>query len=182
MNLVHKADRYELELVSACVNHDRQAQRTVYDKYKDRMYTILYRMLNDEDDAADALQDAFIQIFKSIGSFQGRSTLGAWIKVIVVRAGLAKQKKVIPIESLEDQTALSEQVTIEWDENLTGEYLEKGIAQLSQGYRNVFLLIEVEGYSHKEVAELLGISIGTSKSQLYNAKQKLQKILKEIMY
>ncbi len=144
------------------------------------MYTILMRMLNTEEEAEDALQNAFIQIFHSLHNFKFNSTLGAWIKTIVIRAGLAMQQNPIdfqPLDSSHERIKSSE-----WDQNLTGAYLEKGIKELSEGYRNVFLLIEVEGYSHKEVGELLGISEGTSKSQLFHAKRILQKKLKELMY
>lgn len=141
------------------------------------MYTLLFRMLDDEDDAADALQEAFIEVFKSLPGYAGKSSLGAWIKTIVVRCGLAKQRKTLglqPLEELEDDA-----LPVQWDENLTGEYLDWAIRQLPEGYRNVFLLIEVEGYSHREVSETLRIAEGTSKSQLYQAKRQLQRLLRE---
>ncbi len=143
------------------------------------MYTILVRMLNSEEDAADALQDAFIQVFRSLPGFRGESTLGAWIKTIVIRAGLARQKNPVFFESLDSAIDIAD--PLEWDQNLTGEYLEKGIRKLPEGYRNVFLLVEVEGYSHKEAGELLKIAPGTSKSQLFQSKRLLQKILKDLM-
>ncbi len=154
-------------------------QKSLYDRYKDAMYTILYRMLNDEDDAADALQESFIQIFRNLKSFKKQSSLGAWIKTIVVRTGLAKQKKNVAFEEIDEQTQSIEPII--WDSNLTGEYLDKAIRQLPDGYKNVFLLIEVEGYSHREVSEMIGISEGTSKSQLFHAKKALQKSLVDIM-
>ena len=89
---------------------------------------------------------------------------------------------MIPLSSLDELGVSEEPKTISWDENLTGEYLEKAIHRLPPGYKNVFLLVEVEGYSHNEVAEMLEISAGTSKSQLYHSKRMLQKLLKELMY
>lgn len=163
------------------MNREQHAQRLLYDRYKDAMYTILFRMLDDEDDAADALQDAFVEVFRSLEKFRRLSSLGAWIKVIVIRAGLAQQRaKKIDFEPITDR--LPEEQSLVWDENMTGEYLHAAIRQLSPGYRNVFLLIEVEGYSHKEAAELLQITEGTSKSQLFNAKKILQQKLKKLMY
>jgi RNA polymerase sigma-70 factor (ECF subfamily) len=171
-------DPVEPVLLQGCLQNDRQAQRNLYDRYKDAMYTILFRMLNDEDDAADALQEAFIEVFRSLKRFQGQSSLGAWIKTIVIRAGLVKQKKALFFEQLDDRADYNQ--PIEWDEHLTGEYLDKAIRKLPEGYRNVFLLVEVEGYTHREVAGLLQIAEGTSKSQLFQAKRLLQRLLKEL--
>jgi RNA polymerase sigma factor (sigma-70 family) len=165
----------EKKIVEGCLRNDRNSQKLLFDKYKDAMYTIVYRILRDEALASDALQEGFILVFSGLNSFQGRSTLGAWIKTIMIRKALriAEKEK----ETLDYETELSEE-TIEWDDGLTGEELDRAIASLSQGYRSVFLLIEVEGYSHKEVADMLNISEGTSKSQLSRAKKNLQEKLK----
>jgi RNA polymerase sigma-70 factor (ECF subfamily) len=171
----------EQELVAQCRRQDRQAQKTLFLKYKDAMYTILCRMLNDEDEATDALQETFIAVFEGLGSYKAKSTLGAWIKTIAVRKGIARQKKrmaALATEAIEEVSA--EPIT--WPDGMTSEALEAAIRKLSDGYRNVFLLIEVEGYAHREVSEMLGISEGTSKSQLYHAKKALQKMLEEYRY
>jgi RNA polymerase sigma-70 factor (ECF subfamily) len=136
-------------------------------------------MLNNEEDAADALQEAFMEVFRSLKNYRGASSLGAWIKTIVIRTGLAKQKTVYLFEPMTE--CIQDNQTITWDENLTGEYLEKAIRKLPAGYRNVFLLFEVEGYTHREVAQLVGIAEGTAKSQLFQAKKMLQRLLKELM-
>lgn len=164
-------------LLDACLQNNRKQQQALYEKYKDAMYTIACRMLKDSDLACDALQDGFIQVFRGLRSFKGQSTLGAWIKTIIVRACINKLKKEIEQESIPENYNYE---TIEWDDNLTGEELEKAIEKLPSGYRSVFLLIEVEGYSHKEVAQMLNIAEGTSKSQLYHSKQMLQKLLRDL--
>ncbi len=179
ISLSYQQDPYELELLRGCLLRERQAQRDLYHKYKEAMYTLLYRMLDDEDDAADALQEAFIEVFKSLPGYLGKSSLGAWIRTIVIRCGLARQQKSPghqPVEDLEDEA-----LAVVWDENLTGEYLDRAIRQLPKGYRNVFLLVEVEGFSHREVSETLRIAEGTSKSQLFQAKRMLQRLLRELM-
>jgi RNA polymerase sigma factor (sigma-70 family) len=176
---LYQQDPYELELVKNCLLQNRKAQRALYDRYKDAMYTLLYRMLWDKEETADALQEAFIEVFKSLPSYLGKSSLGAWIKTIVIRCGLARQKKTIewqPPDEMSEATPL-----LTWDENLTGEYLEQAIRQLPEGYRNVFVLVEVEGYTHREVSELLHIAEGTSKSQLFQAKRMLQRLLRDII-
>jgi RNA polymerase sigma factor (sigma-70 family) len=140
------------------------------------MFTIAYRIINDYDNANDALQEAFIQIFKDIKQFRGESTLGAWIKTIVVRTAIKKLKK----ENAYSQNGIPQNgETISWPEEMRGEDLEKAIMSLADGCRAIFLLIEVEGYKHKEVAEILNISEGTSKSQLNYAKKQLQILLRE---
>lgn len=165
-------------IVQGCLNNDRHAQKTLFDLYKDAMYTVVYRILRNETLASDALQEGFIQVFSGIRNFRFEATLGSWIKTIMIRSAL----KILRNESLfESNEPEVNQVAIEWDTNLTGEMLDKAIACLSNGYRTVFLLIEVEGYSHTEVADMLSISPGTSKSQLSRAKAILQQTLKEYM-
>jgi RNA polymerase sigma-70 factor (ECF subfamily) len=178
-SLSYIQDPYELELLDGCMQHDRNAQRALYNKYKDAMYTLLVRMFNDEEDAADALQEAFIEVFRSLKNYRGASSLGAWIKTIVIRSALCKQKTIRPFEPMSE--FIQDHQPIVWDVNLTGEYLEKAIQKLPAGYRNVFLLVEVEGYTHREVAKILGIAEGTAKSQLFQAKKMLQRLLKDLM-
>jgi RNA polymerase sigma factor (sigma-70 family) len=140
------------------------------------MYTIAFRIVNDPDLASDVIQEAFIQVFTDIKQFRGDSTLGAWIKTIVVRSafrGLKKENSFAPLNTNHNGE------TITWPEEMNGEDLEKAILSLADGCRVIFLLIEVEGYKHREVAEILNISEGTSKSQLYYAKKQLKLILKD---
>jgi len=169
----------EIELVEGCIRNDRKAQKKLYYKYCNAMYTIALRILKNDDDADDALQEAFIQVFKDINTFRRESTIGAWIKTIVIRSALRKLKKNVFIEEINDNTL---NIPDQQSCALTGEYIEKKIMSLPPGYRTVFLLIEVEGYSHKEVAEMLNISEGTSKSQLFYAKRHLRALLKELVY
>lgn len=171
----------EAELVAACKRNDRRAQKELYERYKKAMFTLAYRTTGDFATAEDVLQEAFVKIFRSIKTFRAESTIGAWIKTIVVRTAYAKlRKKKVFTESLENQH-LEQQV--DWGHSrLDAEYLEKAILALPEGYRMVFNLIEVEGYAHKEVAEMLDISVGTSKSQLFYAKKKLRENLKAYGY
>jgi RNA polymerase sigma-70 factor (ECF subfamily) len=173
-----KPDPIEREIVRGCLVNDRKSQKMLFDRYKDAMYTIAYRILRDEELACDALQEGFIKVFDSLKNFEERSTLGAWIKTIMIRSTLRLVDK--RFETTDYETEFADEY-IEWDENLTGELLDKAIESLSPGYRSVFVLIEVEGYSHKDVGEMLGISVGTSKSQLSRAKKLLQEKLKVLM-
>ena len=146
----------------------------LYDRYSNAMYTTAFRIINDRDLANDAIQEAFIQVFKILGQFEHRSTLGSWIKMIVIHASLKILKKQRRIAFV-DLTDNIEHII--WEEPMSGEHLEKAILSLPSGYRTIFLLIEVEGYKHKEVAKMLNISEGTSKSQLFHAKKYLKKML-----
>ncbi len=166
----------DTELIEACIANDRLAQKALYDKYSRAMYTTAYRMTNDFELAEDVLQEAFIKVFRHLAGFRQEATLGAWIKTIVVRTALSHIKKRISTESLE---AHHTQELLDWGQHLDAEYLEKAIQQLPEGYRAVFVLIEVEGYSHKEVADMLNISIGTSKSQLFHAKKRLRSYIQQ---
>ncbi|GAB3831589.1 RNA polymerase sigma factor [Hymenobacter jeollabukensis] len=159
-------------LLAGCRAQDRASQYRLYQRYKSAMFSSALRILRDRDLAQDALQEAFVDVFRQIESFRGESALGAWIKTIVVRSALRVLRREQRME-VYDQERHPEPL-VAWHDNLTGEALEKAIGELPAGYRAVFCLIEVEGYMHREVAELLGISEGTSKSQLFHAKKMLQ--------
>lgn len=162
----------ERELIAGCLAQQRLAQHALYEQYKRAMYTLAWRITNDWELAAEVLQDAFLLVFQHIGDFQAKSTLGAWIKTIVVRTAIRRAKyKPATFEELDYR---NEQDTIDWGHALDTDYLEQAIQSLPEGYRAVFILAEVEGFSHKEIGTMLGISEGTSKSQLFNAKKKLR--------
>ena len=162
------------DLIAQCRAHDRLAQRTLYDQYRRAMFTLAYRITGDFEEAAEVLQDAFIQVFKNLEKFRYESTLGAWIKTIVVRMAYRHLKSRVVFEELPPQYNASK---IDWGDFLDSEYLEKAIQNLPDGFRTVFTLIEIEGFSHREVGDILGISEGTSKSQLFYAKKKLREML-----
>lgn len=174
--MIAKISMTEAELVKACLDNDQMAQKALYDKYKKAMYTLAYRVTGDFESANDVLQDAFLKVFRGLHSFRAESTLGAWIKTIVIRTAYSKiRKNKMYFEDIEN---VNPNALVDWGDFLQAEYLEKAIMSLPEGYRAVFTLIEVEGYAHKEVAEMLGISVGTSKSQLFYAKRKLREKLK----
>ncbi len=174
--MLSEASNPEFDLVDMCLDGDSRAQRDLYDKYKDAMFTLCYRICGDFDMASDVLQEGFVKVFRGLKSFRRESTLGAWIKTIVIRTAYnAVKKQKIFFEPIEN---VGEESVIQWGDFLQAEYLEKAILSLPDGYRMVFMMIEVEGYAHKEVAEMLNISVGTSKSQLFYAKRKLRELLK----
>jgi RNA polymerase sigma factor (sigma-70 family) len=167
----------EKELIEGCIAQNRLAQKTFYDRYSRAMYTLAYRLTHDFEVANAVLQDGFLQAFRNMPNFKGDSTLGAWLKTIVIRTAFRHLKLVKNYDELTDAVASTHDSLIDWGNSLDAEYLEKAIQSLPDGFRTVFVLIEIEGYTHKEVADMLGVTEGTSKSQLFYAKQKLRKIL-----
>jgi RNA polymerase sigma factor (sigma-70 family) len=166
----------EQQLILQCRAGDHLAQRTLYERYCKAMYTVAYRITSNFEDAGEVLQDAFLQVFKHIGDFEQRSTLGAWIKTITVRTAISHlRRRRLAFVELEDK---HHQELIDWGANgLDTDYLEKAIQALPEGARAIFVLAEVEGFAHREIAEMLQISEGTSKSQLHYAKKKLREDL-----
>ncbi|MDN3634729.1 RNA polymerase sigma factor [Neolewinella lacunae] len=168
----------EAALVKACLAQDRRAQKELYDRYSRAMYTACYRICGDFDLANDALQEGFLKVFQKLDTYRGDSTVGAWMKVVIVRTALNKIRTQKVMEPLPLNYADEE---LDWSATaLDTEYLEQAIQRLPAGYRAVFVLIEVEGYKHQEVADLLNISVGTSKSQLFYAKKKLREYLQNV--
>ncbi len=177
--LAPSSDISERDLVERCLSVTDQvtrrlAQRQLYERYKRAMFSTAYRITNDYDNANDALQDAFVAVFRSPNLFTFQSTLGAWIKTIVVRSAVRKQQ-------LESRFVGIEEVThdqpIPLPDGLTGAELDTAIQTLPDGARTIFLLAEVEGYAHREIADMLNISEGTSKSQLNYARRLLRQRL-----
>ncbi|HOZ30674.1 MAG TPA: RNA polymerase sigma factor [Bacteroidales bacterium] len=162
-------------LIDGCLKDDRDSQKQIYDLYKDAMYSVCFRICGNYDDAKDALQEGFIEVFRCINAFRAESSLGAWIKTIMVRRAIRKLKKL-----RFEEISINLQEPVEFDSEISGDELHKAILMLDEGYRSVFVLYEVEGYSHREISIMLKISEGTSKSQLHYAKKKLQSILQKI--
>jgi RNA polymerase sigma-70 factor (ECF subfamily) len=174
-----KSNLLEEEIISGCLKNDRVAQKALYDQYKTKMYTLSYRITNDFDDANDVLQEGFIQVFENLKSFNGKSKLGTWIHTIIARAALKKVRNKIHFVDISEA---DESYLIDWGSTIDVQLLEKAIASLPVGYRSIFTLYEVEEFKHKEIAEMMDISVSTSKSQLFKAKRMLQEKLKEMHY
>ncbi len=159
-------------LIDKCLTNDRFAQRTLYESYKDSLYTIVYRLTNDVDSASDLLQEAFIDAFKNLASLKEPLYFHAWIKQILVR------KAYRYLKTKKENVSLDAVAEIGYQDSVDVEYIEKAIQALPAKSRAVFVMAEIEGFAHKEIAETLNISVGTSKSQLNYAKTKLKALLK----
>ena len=168
------------ELVEACVKGDRLAQKELYNLFANRMYVICLRYTKSQQEAEDVLQDSFIKVFKHLKGYRGESRLDYWIKRIVVNTALNSQRKKLymyPMVDIDD-------VKNDFDHNrvLSSFQLEELLAmirELPTGCQTVFNLFAIEGYSHKEIAEMLNVSEGTSKSQFARARKLLQEKIAE---
>lgn len=168
------------ELVSACVKGDRVAQKNLYDIFAKRMYVVCLRYTKSQQEAEDILQDSFIKVFKNIKGYRGESRLDFWIKRIVINTALNSLRKKLymyPMVDIEDVKHEFHQSKALSDFRM--EELLAMIQELPTGCKTVFNLFAIEGYSHKEIAESLGVSEGTSKSQFSRAKKLLQEKLAE---
>jgi RNA polymerase sigma factor (sigma-70 family) len=170
----------EDELIKGCLRREPSAQKLLYDSYSSKMYALSYRYVKNPMEAEDILVTAFVKVFDKIQQFKSEGSFEGWIRRIVVNEALTFLRRN---RSMYLETDL-EQADREPDYNALGDHLEaedllKMIQELPTGYRIVFNLYAIDGYSHKEIAEQLGISENTSKSQLSRARTFLQKLLIE---
>ena len=161
----------EKDLIDACLSQDRQAQFELFERYKVAMFNVIFRISNDYDQANDVLQEGFIEVFRHLKSFRRDSAIGAWIKTIMIRKALKSIKAQVAFEELNEEIITNELILDQW---IDAELLDLAIRSLPESSRAVFVLFEIEGYSHEEISKLLNVTIGTSKSQLNYAKKLLQ--------
>jgi len=169
--------------VESCRKGNRKAQFELYRLYSRTMYNVCLRIVKNELDAEDVLQNAFVDIFSKMDSFRFESSIGAWIKRIVVNHSInfLKQRR-LQFETFEDKH--QDSISNPSDDSdisritLNVEQIKKALYALPDGYRVVFSLYLLEGYDHQEIGEILGISEATSKSQYSRAKNKIREILR----
>ncbi|WP_203294965.1 RNA polymerase sigma factor [Luteirhabdus pelagi] len=163
------------ELIQRCKEQDRKAQAQLYQQFSGVLFSICLRYSPNKTEAEDNLQDAFITIFKKIGQYTGKGSFEGWLKRVTVNTVLQKYRKQ-KVYDIKDEAQLEqpEEVIVETD-NVPLKFLLQIIQELPERYRLVFSMYVLDGYTHKEIAELLGISDGTSKSNLARARS----ILKE---
>jgi RNA polymerase sigma factor (sigma-70 family) len=170
----------ESTLIASCLRGNRSAQRQLYDRYCDAMYNVCYRMLGNVAEAEDALQESFVDVFDKLVSFREESSLGAWIKRIVINHCLNMLKKRrIRFDELTDQAVnVIDDASLEDDvTQLEVTKVKRAIMDLPDGYRQVLTLYLIEGYDHAEIASILGIQETGSKSQYSRAKARLREML-----
>jgi RNA polymerase sigma-70 factor (ECF subfamily) len=179
----------EAEAIERAKQGDAEAFQVLYDMHKRRVYSLCLRMTANTAEAEDLAQEAFLQLFRKIATFRGESAFSTWLHRLSVNVVLMHlRKKGLPVVSLEETTqGGSEEDTPKKDFGaedmaLAGSIdrlqLQKAVENLPPGYRTIFVLHDVEGYEHNEIAGIVGCSIGNSKSQLHKARMKLRDLLK----
>lgn len=171
------------ELVEKCKQGDSRSYSELYQKYAKAMYNTSLRIVNNTGDAEDVLQEAFVDAFASLESFQYKSTFGAWLKKIVINKSInhLRKKKMDLIDIEKTVVAqLPEQETLdEKDIQLKVAEIKQAVKLLPNGYRTVLTLYLFEGYDHEEIAEILRVSHATVRTQYMRAKQKLVGLIKQ---
>jgi RNA polymerase sigma-70 factor (ECF subfamily) len=166
----------DIHLISRVVAGDAAAERELYETYVDRIYRLAFRLAGDDELARDFTQATFIRAFEKIGSFRGESSLSTWlhsIGVSVALNGLRKTKRTRMREAPMEEGMSIGAMPVHADPDLK-ERLARAIDSLSEKYRTVFVMHDVEGYTHEEISGTLNIPVGTSKSHLFQARNKLR--------
>lgn len=169
-------------LIRLCLKNDRKAQKSLYDQYSRKMMGVCMRYAGDSEGAKDMLQDGFIRVFSNLSAFQFNGSFEGWMRRIIVNTCLEHLRKNDILQNTEDLDQPHHQIPeSEYSvlEEMSAQDLLKIIAELPDGFRIVFNMYVIEGYSHKEIGEALNITESTSRSQLTRAKQLLQKRLEE---
>lgn len=177
----------EVELIERAKQGDAEAFEALYHLHKRRVYSLCLRMTANTAAAEDLTQEAFLQLFRKIGTFRGESAFSTWLHRMAVNVVLMQlRKKGLPVVPLEDTIETEEETPKKElgapDPSLAGSIdrlqLQRAVEDLPPGYRSIFVLHDVEGYEHNEIAEIVGCSVGNSKSQLHKARLKLRELLK----
>ncbi len=175
----------DIELTKVAAKGDMAAFEEIYKRHHRRVYAICLRMLQRTSEAEDLTQDVFIQLYRKIGSFRGDSAFTTWLHRMTVNQVLMHfRKRTVKYERTTEEGDTPVQMVAGTSNPERMRIIDKiaidnAIEQLPKGYKNVFVLHDVEGFEHEEVARILGCSVGTSKSQLHKARLKLQKLLKK---
>lgn len=172
-----KAVNKKLNLIEECINGNRTAHKQLYEMYKVKMFTLCMRYMSNRHDAEDMLQEGWIKVFKQLHSFNSeKGSFYGWIRKVFVNTNLEYlRKKRLNFTELSEQDS---KMNFSYEEDIFGVMTIKEIVELLQslpnGYRSVFNLYVIEGYTHKEIGQILKISSNTSKTQLMKARQMMQ--------
>jgi RNA polymerase sigma-70 factor (ECF subfamily) len=180
----------DADLIRRAQQGDSEAFATLFHTHKMRIYSLCLRMTNNAAEAEDLAQDAFLQVFRKLATFRGDSALSTWLYRIAVNTVLMHFRRKTPcrvsldepVRNQDDSRSMRREYGTRdgrLDSAVTRVALTRAISELPEGYRAIFLLHEVDGYQHREIAQLLGCSVGNSKSQLHKAKLKIRDFLSQ---
>jgi len=166
----------EKEIIEGCVREDRKCQRFLWDKYAPKLLTVSVRYCLSREDAEDVLMESMVKIFDKMQEFRGQSTLETWMRRIVVNTSINKIRATKITDTIDSETN-NIGYTDEGFDAMNAKQLMALLDKLPIGYRTVFNLFAIEGYSHKEISDEMGIDEGTSRSQLAKARKALQEMI-----
>jgi RNA polymerase sigma-70 factor (ECF subfamily) len=181
------------ELIRRAQQGDAEAFEAIYRLHSQRVYALCLRMLGNSTEAEDLAQEAFLQLFRKIHTFRGESAFSSWLHRLTANVVLMSFRKKRPIAtSLDEVSRVDEDSDLPRKEigvtdlQLSGVFdrvnLQAAIAQLPEGYKSMFILHDLHGYEHNEIAEILGCSVGNSKSQLHKARKRLRELLHRVQH
>lgn len=176
-------DASDLELAQMAAVGNIQAFERLYQRYHRRTFGLCLRMCSNQTEAEDLTQEVFVQVFRKVGSFRGESAFSTWLHRLTVNQVLMHfRKRSVKSEKTTDEGELPEQVVVGSANPSRMQVVDRlaldaAIAKLPPGYKKIFLMHDVQGFQHEEIAQELGLSIGTSKSQLHKARMKLRGLL-----
>lgn len=176
------AENIDLQLIDSCIKGNRASQKALYDRLAPRMFPLCMRYVGDKVQAEDILQEGFITLFTRLGSFKGEGSFDGWARKIFVTTALMSLRKKDALkmsEELDTVRGMKADLPSQ-GQNIGYKELMKLVMELPAGFRTVFNMYAVEGYSHKEIGEMLGITETTSRTQLSRARTWLQNKIKEI--
>jgi len=171
---VIKLHTNESELIQNAIEQDRSAQQLLFELHAPKMLSVCRYYIKDLQQAEEAMLNGFFKVYKYLASYKAEGSFEGWIRRIMVRESISFLRGKKQIEYPVEDVRITEQETIEIDTQLEVEDIQKLIDNLPEGYKMVFIMYAIEGYKHAEIAELLGISESTSKSQLFKARKVLQ--------
>lgn len=187
-NNINWSDRERVgRIIQSCLNGDKVSQKVLYEAFYGKMFAVCIRYTGDYYEAQDVLHDGFIKIFSHLRSFKNEGSIEGWIRRIIVNNSIdyIKQRNRLFIDNIDDKRLENiedkyfKEAELERLNEMKANHVMELIQKLSPAYRTVFNMYVIEDYSHKEIAEILNISVGTSKSNLSKAKIRLREILKE---
>lgn len=172
----------EADLIKGCINRESRMQEELYNRFAPKMYAVCLRYSNNTDDAQDLLQEGFIKIFKNLDRFRAEGSFEGWVRRVFINTSIEHyRRKVTLFSTSEKEETLIQDSSWNALDKLAEKDIIKLVQELSPGYRTVFNMYAIEGFSHKEIGGILGISEGTSKSQLARAKGILRKKVEQFL-
>lgn len=169
----------EQEIIRGCQQKDKRAQKLLFENYKEVLMAIIRRYMADKPSAEDVLMETFMKIFSHVGSYKGSGSFEGWMKRIAIREALMVLRKNSKMHYKETEELPTAGISPSVIQELEVETIMRHLMDLPDGYRVVLNLYAIEGYKHREIAEMLDISIHTSKSQLRMARKKIEEMLSQ---